>query len=161
MDHTINQQFDNFLQDPAVYDQAEAFWAEQLTAFLAPHGMAHQPFYNKQMGNGQKMRDGNPIFDAYIPQRHKLLRILQEPAGEEPPYIGGFTKHWPTPEMDEGKRPHPTDPSLRDTPIPELVISLTLTEATLAVAKRLWQHWLVEDKSVEEMEVLLDEMADS
>lgn len=161
MDNTINQHFANFMEDPAVYDQVESFWGEQLTAFLAPHGLAHQPFYNKHFGNGQKIRDGNPIFDAYVPQRHKLLRIIQGPPGDEPAHIGGFTKYWPTPEMDPDKRPHPADPSKRDAPIPELVLSLSLTEATLSAAKRLWQQWLVEDKSVEEMNAVLKGMREA
>jgi hypothetical protein len=151
----------HFLNTPNVYDQTEAFWGEQLTQFLAPHGITHQPFYNKQMGNGQKIRDGNPIFDAYIPQRHKLLRIIQEPLDDEPAFIGGFTKYWPTPEMDPDKRPHPTDPNKRNEPIPELVLHLVLTETTLATAKQLWQHWLVEDKSVEEMDGVLDGMPEA
>jgi hypothetical protein len=147
----INPLFPNFLSDYNVYQQAEQYWSEAVTQLLQPHGLSHHPFYTKHFGNGQPIADGNPIFNGYIPGRHKLVRILQyDPTTFEGASIGYYTDTWPTPEMDPDKRPHPTDPALRDAPIPELVISLYLTEETAAQARHLLHQWLVEDKEVEE-----------
>lgn len=147
----INPLFPDFLSDLDVYQQAEQYWSGEVTRLLQPYGLTHHPFYNNQPGNGTPTADGNPIFDAYVPERHKLVRILQyDPATAEGPPIDHYTDTWPTPQMDPDKRPHPTNPALRDAPIPELVISLYLTEETAAKACHLIHQWLVEDEDVGE-----------
>jgi hypothetical protein len=147
----VNPLFRSFLSDATVYKQAEQFWESEVRQLLQPHGLTHHPFYNNQSGNGQPIADGNPIFDAYVPERHKLVRILQyDPADLQGALFSHYTDTWSTPGMDPEQRPHPTAPALRAAPIPELVISLYLTEETAAKARHLLHQWLVEDKEVGE-----------
>ncbi|MCR9103491.1 MAG: hypothetical protein NXI25_26335 [bacterium] len=102
--------FPNFLSDHNVCQQAEQYWSEAVTQLLQPHGLSHHPFYTKHFGNGQPIADGNPIFNGYIPGRHKLVRILQyDPTTFEGASIGYYTDTWPTPEMAPDKRPRHTD----------------------------------------------------
>jgi hypothetical protein len=50
-----------------------------------------------------------------------------------------------------------TFPIDEDNPLNELVIPLVLSEETLEIAERLIVHWLVEQRSKEEMERVLEE----
>lgn len=141
----------NFLERPRVYNLAEAYWARTARRLAGAAGLGLQRFYNTRYAKGEKMYDGNPIFDAYFPERHKLLRILQylpEP-GDLP--ISGWLGEWPADA--EGGSPVP--PEKQGTPIPELTISLALTRDTGAAARRLLRLWVVEDCSVKEMEAAL------
>lgn len=150
---SIEPLYPDFLQNATTYAQVEQYWQQQFGQWLAPHGLSHEPFYNKETGSGQRLNDGNPIFDAYIPQRHKLVRIIQyDPAEPEGELISHYTDTWPTAEMEPGQRPQPTDPAKREAPIPELVITLFLTEDTARQTGELIRRWIVEDQSASQIE---------
>ncbi len=149
--------FPTFLEDKNVYNLAEAWWRRLVQSIADEAGLTFQPFYTKRYGSGEKIYDGNPIFDAYFPQRHKLIRILQElPDPNDPgePFTA-WIDHWPVTEMDEKQKPHPADPAKLDESIPELVIALELTEATAERARAVIRRWVVEDAPASEMEQYL------
>lgn len=54
--------------------------------------------------------------------------------------------------MEPGQRPQPTDPAKREAPIPELVITLFLTEDTARQTGELIRRWIVEDQSASQIE---------
>ena len=150
--------YPTFLEDYRTYHLVEAYWRRRLDQLLADSGITYHAFYNKRYANGQYIYDANPIFDAYFPARHKLVRIIQFYPESGDPLIEAYLDHWPVKEMDPGKRSRPADPSKSLAPIPELVIDLALTRATAEQALQLIQQWIVEDRPEEEMEGLVEEV---
>lgn len=135
--------FPNFLDHPEIYDDAEALWKARFDALAAKHHFTYAPYINVFARNGDKHRDGNPIFSAEVKPLNRAVRIIQE-AIEEPDDF--FISAW----LD-------TFPIDEDNPLNELVIPLVMSEETLEVAERLIVHWLVERRSKEEMERVLEE----
>lgn len=138
--------FPDFLDQPASYDAAEMLWKARFDALAAKYQFAYAPYVNVFAHNGNKLRDGNPIFSAEVKALHRGVRIIQEGSAEQDDL---FISAW----LD-------TLPIAEDNPLNELVIPLVLSEETLEVAERLIVHWLVEQCSKEEMErVLRQELA--
>ena len=135
--------FPDFLDHPESYDTAEALWKARFDALAAKHQFTHAPYINVFASNGDKLRDGNPIFSAEVKNLNRAVRIIQE--GVEQP-DGFFISAW----LD-------TFPIDEDNPLNELVIPLVLSEETLELAERLIVYWLVERRGKEEMERLLEE----
>jgi hypothetical protein len=135
--------FPDFLEHPESYDAAEAVWKARFDALAAKHHFTYTPYINVFARNGDKLRDGNPIFSAEVKTLNRAVRIIQE-AVEQPDDF--FISAW----LD-------TFPIDEDNPLNELVIPLVLSEETLELAERLILHWLVEGLSKEEMERVLEE----
>lgn len=135
--------FPDFLDQPEIYAAAEALWKARFDALAEKHQFVYAPYINVFARNGDKHRDGNPIFSAEVKTLNRAVRIIQE-AIEEPDDF--FISAW----LD-------TFPIDEDNPLNELVIPLVLSEETLEVAERLIVHWLVERRSKEEMERILEE----
>lgn len=140
-----------FLERPKVYNLAEAYWARTARRLAGEAGLSLHRFYSTRYGNGEKRYDGNPLFDAYFPERHKLVRILQYLPEPGDLLISGWLGE--SPPATEADVPVP--PGKHGSPIPELTISLALTHETAATARRLLRLWLVEDCSAAEMEAAL------
>lgn len=134
--------FPDFLDHPASYDAAEALWKARFDALAAKYQFAYAPYINVFARNGQKHRDSNPIFSAEVKTLNRAVRIIQEVV-EQPDDF--FISAW----LD-------TFPIDEDNPLNELVVPLVLSEETLEVAERLIVHWLVEQRSKEEMERVLE-----
>lgn len=151
--------FPTFLENQRVYNLAEAYWRRFFHRLFDPGGIPFREFYNKHFANGQKEYDANPIFDAYFPQQHKLVRIIQffpEP-GELS--LSGWIDHFPAAELDEDQQPEPVDASRKNDPIPELVLSLAMTRKAMAQVEGLLQNWVLEDVGESEMDRFLEELA--
>jgi hypothetical protein len=143
--------YPSFMESARVYNLAEGYWQRMARQLAAEAGLAFQRFYRNRHANGEKIYEGNPIFDAYFPERHKLVRIIQylpEP-GDRP--ISAWLGSWPAGAAPGGA----VSPEKQGAAIPELVISLALTRETAAIARRLLRQWIVEDCAVEGMEVEL------
>lgn len=134
--------FPDFLDHSESYDAAEALWKARFDALATKYQFAYAPYINVFSRNGNKLRDGNPIFSAEVKPLNRAVRIIQE-AIEEPDDC--FISAW----LD-------TFPIDEDNPLNELVIPLVLSEETLEIAERLMVHWLVEQRSKEEMERVLE-----
>jgi hypothetical protein len=138
----------SFLESAKAYNLAEGYWQRMTRQVAEEAGLAFHRFYRNRYANGEKMYEGNPIFNAYFPERHKLVRIIQylpEP-GDLP--ISAWLSSWPATAAPVGS----ARPERQGAPIPELTISLALTRETAAIARRLLRQWIVEDGSPEEME---------
>lgn len=151
--------FPTFLEDQRVYNLAEAYWRRLFHRLFGEKGVPFLEFYSKHFANGQKEYDANPIFDAYFPQQHKLVRIIQ--FFPEPGDMGltGWIDHFPAAELDEDRQPEPTDVSRKNDPIPELVLSLAMTRKVMARMEGLLQYWILEDVGVGEMKQYLEELS--
>lgn len=114
--------YHNFLTDDNVYDAATRHWEQFFDNLLTKYGYTRQSYLNNVTGNGTILRDGNPIFHAYIPEINRGIRIIQE----DPEEATGKVQlgHW----IQETEGPD-------EQPMSVLVISLLLTEETMAEAK--------------------------
>lgn len=147
--------FPSFLEDQRVYNLAEAYWRRRFDALFTPSGIVFYPFYSRHFGNGQKIYDGNPIFDAYFPAFHKLIRILQYLPEPGEPLCSAWTDSWPIEEMNEAEKPSFIPPSRQNQPIPELVLDLALTSETRDWAERLIRAWIIQGLNKEDMKQMI------
>lgn len=122
--------FPNFLADPEQYRLTEEFWLkiwEELIRDVGQFRLWKVPFYTTTFNAGQPCRDGNPISSAVDSIRRLGVRIIQfEPAGgvgEIASWVNAFAKG----EPEE---------------IKELVISCSLTNDTLPIARDLIRQWI-------------------
>lgn len=132
--------FPDFLDYPESYDAVEALWKARFDALAAKYQFAYAPYINVFTHSGDKLRDGNPIFSAEVKTLNRAVRIIQEVV-EQPDDF--FISAW----LD-------TFPIDEDNPLNELVIPLMLSEEPLEIAEIV--HWLVEQRSKEEMEQVLE-----
>ena len=122
--------FPDFLRDPRQYDQAQALWAEKWEELVRRAGQAaawESPFYTTTYVDGTAFRDGNPIFSAADPVRRLGVRVIQfEPTGDT-----GEMASW----LNTFAKGEPGE-------VEELVISCSLTDATLSKACDLIRQWI-------------------
>ncbi len=124
--------FPDFLRDPRLYDQAEALWAEKWRELVQQAGLTgswESPFYTTTFVDGTPCRDANPIFSAADPVGRVGVRVIQfEPTSDSEEIVSWFN----TFAKGEPEEIH------------ELVISCSLTEATLSKACDLIRQWVTE-----------------
>jgi len=68
--------FPDFLDHPASYDAAEMLWEARFDALAAKYQFAYAPYINLFASNGDKLRDGNPIFSAEVKTFNRAVRII-------------------------------------------------------------------------------------
>ena len=59
--------YPNFLENKRTYNLAQGAWKRLLNKVLKDFGYTYTPYLN-ELQNGKKEYDGNPIFNAYIPE---------------------------------------------------------------------------------------------
>jgi hypothetical protein len=122
--------FLGFLDDPAEYERAEAFWAGLWDEVLAETshrpGEWRSPWFPNVSGDGTRLLDGNPIFSAVSDRRKMGIRVIQfaPTAGDIP------IDHWTDTFSD----------------INELVISCAPDADTTPTARGLIRAWIAEGK---------------
>ena len=121
--------YEDFLKDDQVYEDAQNHWKTFFDDLLEEYDYSHQPYLNNTMVSGEKLRDGNPIFNAYIPEIDRAVRIIQEEP-EEPEELTDITSWVNDTEWPNGR------------PLKELVICLVLTGETEAEARRKIREWV-------------------
>jgi len=137
----MNIVFPDFLEDASRYEQAQAFWGKRMDAVLSANQYVWEPFY-------MEATDGNPLFSAYVPALHKLVRIIAFfPEGDDILFTA-YLDQWP------GAFPEGIQPS-QASAVPELVIDLAMTESTLQEAKKLLYLWLHANISAKDMQGFL------
>ena len=122
--------FPDFLRDPRQYDQSQALWAEKWEELVRAPGKpppGNLPSTPQRTLMVQRCRDGNPIFSAADPVRRLGVRVIQfEPTGDT-----GEIASW----LNTFAKGEPGE-------IEELVISCSLTDATLSKACDLIRQWI-------------------
>ena len=101
-------------------------------------GKKATPFYNTSFNNGEKSYDGNPIFSTL--SNGRLIRIIQEEPESKQPYL----RAW----IDEAT----------DEKLPELVVTLELSDATKPTLERLLDQWFLQKIDAEQMSNSLSEL---
>ena len=135
--------FPALLDDASTYEQAQAYWAEQLDTILATKAYEWSPFYQNDA------QDGNPLFSVYVPAVHKLVRITTFAPEPDDVLFSAYLEQW------AGDFPAGIKPA-SPVPIPELVIDLAMTESTVQEARQLIFLWLHADLSAEDMSAYLN-----
>ena len=146
MAYPINIHHHQFLESSVAYQAAESFWAKALKQLLAESDLDWQPFYQNPE------RDGNPLFSAWVPNRNKLVRVIQfTPEEVDEQLFSAWIDTW------EGDLPEGlvSQKNAIASPIPELVIDLALMDVTRQMALTYIYLWLVMDVSPESMQRIL------
>lgn len=117
--------YPDFLEDTTSYQAAADFWQGQINPLLNSLGLSGQSYLNQVMGDGTIFLDGNPIYHAYFPSLKRALRIIQEE-----PLLPADYGSW------EGLT------EIEDQEVPELVISLVLTDENVARALDEIHEWV-------------------
>lgn len=136
---TTNFLYANFLDDKRVYNLAQASWKKLLGSLLKDFGYSQKPYLN-ELQNGQKEYDGNPIFNAYIPEIQRAIRIIQVSPKEE----GNDISAW----IDDIELQ-------KDNPTKELVLDLKLSKEAKKTARKLMQKWISKDLDEEKVDLIL------
>lgn len=136
----------NFLEHPMVYDAMQMRWYDLVNDLSLAYDFSCKPYLNPFLANGEKDRDGNPIFNTYVASSNRAVRIIQIPKEEaQEIYIQACLNIFGKEENDPG--------------IDELVIHLVYSETAKAIAKNWIKAWLVDDISKAELEIMTDEQS--
>src|SRR5437763_16907478 len=68
------EKFENFLDNPDLYEDLEHFWLYEISKITKGHLHA---WTGNEYANGKKIYDGNPIFSFWQPNKRKAIRIIQ------------------------------------------------------------------------------------
>ncbi len=117
--------YQNFLEDKNIYNLAQASWGRVLASLLKDFDYTHSPYLNDRQ-NGKKEYDGNPIFNAYIPEIKRAVRIIQVSPEEEGDDISGWIDNI----------------QLKNKNTKELVLDLKLTKEAKQRARQLISAWI-------------------
>jgi hypothetical protein len=122
--------YQNFLNDPQEYEQAQAHWKQgwqDLVRKLRLEKSWTSPWLNTTFADGTPFRDGNPIFTAVCTSRHLGIRVIQlEPLANSPEL-----EFWTDTFAEGGPQA-----------IRELVISCALSQETFRAALDLMSEWI-------------------
>ncbi|MGK0366832.1 MAG: hypothetical protein ACI85O_003909 [Saprospiraceae bacterium] len=132
--------YQKFLEDKRIYNLAQASWGRVLTSLLKDLNYTYSPYLNDRH-NGKKEYDGNPIFNAYIPEIKRAVRIIQVSPEDEGDDISGWID----------------DIQLKDKNMKELVLDLKLTKDAKKRARELMSAWIEKELDEKKMCEILAE----
>lgn len=113
--------YQDFLTNKKIYNLNVGFWNRILKSSWPS---VELPLYNSHFSNGKKMYDGNPISSGYDLNKRKSIRIIQnDNPGES--YFDAWVKQV----------------EIFDEEVKELVISLSLTQASKELSKAMIRKW--------------------
>ncbi|MCK5718265.1 MAG: hypothetical protein KAH77_12330 [Thiomargarita sp.] len=136
----IQHLFKNFLDNKTVYLQNISYWQKMVADNHGPH---FKEYVKTHFANGTPFLDGNPIFNGLFD--NKALRIIQEEPETQALSIAAWLD---TVEID-------------NTMIPELVISLELSNESAEMAHTFIKAWIVDNLNNATMKALISEKIDS
>lgn len=131
--------FPNFLKDKEEYLKSRAFWKEQFDKLANAHGFSYSSYLNDE----PLEYDGNPIFNAWVPEIGRGVRIIQVEAEAEGPEMSAWLD---TVEIQEGLV------------VEELVLDLVLSDRLQHLADQLITKWIVVAISKEKMNAELAQL---
>jgi hypothetical protein len=132
--------YSDFLANTHTYAQTEQFWQSHIQALLG--SLFFMPYLKRSYGNGKKIQDGNPIFNAFFPSLHKAIRIIQIPNENESPYFSAW--------LDSVE--------IENKDVSELVIELELSDQTLKKIDKLVKMWVLDTAQSVHIENLIEEL---
>ena len=121
--------YKDFLDNKRVYNLAQASWRRLLNSLLKDFGYTHAPYLN-DLVDGKKEYDGNPIFNAYIPEIKRAIRIIQVSPQEEGEDISAWIDDI---ELKQKSRTKKTK---------ELVLDIKLSKEARSIATEIIKEWI-------------------
>lgn len=118
--------FEDFLTNVKTYQALREHWQQIFGHLAAEHGQSYHPYLNDD-----NCCDGNPIFNAFLPDLARAVRIVQEDPNEAVSQVDISAWIDKAIIMAQAERE-----------VPELVISLVLNEWTAPIASHLLSAWL-------------------
>ena len=135
--------YKDFLNNKRVYNLTQGSWRRLLNSLLKDLGYTHQPYLN-EFQNGKKEYDGNPIFNAYIPEINRAIRIIQVSPKEE----GADISAWIDDIELNGKSKRKTTK--------ELVLDIKLSKKAKYTATELMKAWIQKQLDASSIDNLLE-----
>ncbi|GAB5555114.1 MAG: hypothetical protein Sapg2KO_47050 [Saprospiraceae bacterium] len=144
MEISVNIHYPDFLEQPEIYKAVSSFWEAVLRDQLESEQQEWHPFYQN------KDQDGNPVFSAWLPKQHKLLRIIQFIPEPGDTLFSSWVDQW----QGDWPKGIPQAKDLTNLPVPELVLDLAMTTETIQLAQTLIHLWIAQDQSPAQLEKL-------
>ena len=138
----INFLFKNFLIDKFEYQKAYQFWNKLIDNIFINYNIKSESIFSYKFSSGELFADGNPITDRFIKSINKSIRIIQEEAISDKLNINAWIK----------------ETEFNDKTSLELVISIELSYESSLFAEELIKEWIVNNKSKEEMEKIIEKV---
>jgi hypothetical protein len=136
----VRKLFESFLDSEAEYLACEGYWETLVSDIAESLGQTNEwrRWIPRQYANGTVMElDGNPMFDGRSDRLNRAFTIIQHrPTGDELE-IAAWMKRY--------------EPEYADLPGHELVLNLSLSEESAALARTLLRKWMSPDTTVDEM----------
>ena len=129
--------FRNFLSDKQIFIQNTEFWKKNISSLLQEKNIKFQKYLRNDI-------DGNPIFNFKVENLNKAVRIIQLEIESKSPVIHAY--------LDDVMQI--SDEEI----IKELVIFLELSSESLIFANKLIENWIINDFSIEKMNIFIDEL---
>jgi hypothetical protein len=133
--------YPDFLKQKRTYNLAQGFWTRLVTSLVKDLGFQFSSYLNP-MQNGKKEYDGNPIFNAFVPEAGRAIRVIQVAPEEEGANISAWIDDIELAGIAEK--------------VDELVLDIKLTQESKKVAKDLIRTWLVGQLNEAELEKFLE-----
>lgn len=127
--------YELFLKDKSIYNLNVSYWRVKLQKTLGEKISAKDQLIKNKDNKGKNFYDGNPIFSYYSSTKDKAIRVIQE----DPTYIEAhldikLLEAWITKIIIiDGKND--------EREVPELVVSLFLTNSTVDKCVQLAKEW--------------------
>ena len=134
--------YKDFLNNKKIYVLNVGYWTKLFNKILKSTGISYQRWLNLQFNNGLGFYDGNPMFDVLVENKRKAIRIIQEYPENESISISAWIDETETPLKEK---------------ILELVIDLELSKESKNIAEKWIQACLVDNKTKEEMNDLINQ----
>ncbi|MEM1324522.1 MAG: hypothetical protein AAGI23_01140 [Bacteroidota bacterium] len=71
--------YTDFMSNPIVYDAMQMIWYDLLNEMAMLYDFTSKPYLNPLLPDGEKDGDANPIFNTYIKESNRGVRINRYP----------------------------------------------------------------------------------
>ncbi len=136
----IRKLFESFLDSEAEYLACERYWETLVSDIAESLDQTNEwrCWISRQYADGTVMeRDGNPMFDGRSDRLNRAFTIIQHRATGDELEIAAWVKSY--------------EPEYADLPRYELVLNLSLSEESAALARTLLRKWMSQDTTFDEM----------
>jgi len=141
----VHKLYVDFLSSPEQYEACELYWEKLVKDIAASLGQTGewQPWLQRYYGDGitPMEKDGNPIFDGRSQKLNRAFRIIQQPAISDELEIVAWLNH---------------EEEYTELPRDEMVLNLSLSQESAALARTLLRYWMTPTTSKDEMESFID-----
>jgi hypothetical protein len=145
----VSQLFPDFIENPESYRASELMWERTVEDLAASMNQERQwkKWIPRNFADGSLIeQDGNPIYDARNDSLNRAVRIIQHPPVGDDVEIVGWVSDF--------------DAEYDRFPKHELVLNLSLSEESLAVAREILRRWMSPDTTSESMKDLMKDLKD-